>query len=280
MSSRPRRRIRRSSDAETVIEETSQRRLAVVALIIGGVVILALIGVLVANNINAADPDTALTAQLGGLPRATGDTPRNFRLWSVYPDGKVRFQAAYFPVIANAPASEVVTIAGPLVNQPGDIQAITYFGALNISGVIQPGPGSDASRAYELFSLERDPERESYGINVLITNPPYLSADPTDARYKLMAMGAPPQQYYKQMIWGLALPPGSQVANAAFQQASDAATTMLRPYRRVGLDGWTIYYFDVSKLDNLQTIRIRYLPPAAGGGEIADPDFWQADRMR
>ncbi len=280
MSLRPRRRryVEQFNDIPVV---GNQRRLWVAAIIIGGVVIVALIALLVTTVFGNSDPDTALSLQLGGPPHSSAATPRNFRLWTVYPDGKLRFQSAYFPVTgANAPLSEVVTIAGPLVNKAEDIQKITYFGALNVSGVIQSGPGGDASRVFEMISMERDPAVASYGINVLTSSAPYLSVDSKDARYHAIAMGAPPQNYYVQMIWAIAIPPGSQIGGAAYADPTiSAAQDVLRPYRRVTLDGWTIYYFDTSKLDKTYTIRVRYQPPAAGAAP-ADPDFWKADRSR
>jgi len=244
-----------------------------------GVLILILFGLVIGVILASSNPDTAMLLQLGGLPHNNAATPRNFRLWTVYPDGKVRFQSAYFPGANSAPASNALTIAGPLVNQPTDIQSVTYFGALNIFGALQNGPGGDVSRVYQLFSLEPDPASESYGINVLISNPPYVSVDKTDGSYRQMAMGAPVQSYYKQMIWALALPPGASVSSAVYKDENDSTSVMLRPYRQLPMDGWTLYYYDVSSLDTLRTIRIRYLPPTSGA-TVADPDFWKADRLR
>src|SRR5262245_29216016 len=127
MSSRPRRRVRRSPDAPVTTDPESQRRLLIVAWVIAGLALVALVGVLAANYIGSADANTALNFQLGGPPRAKEVLPRNFRLWTVYPNGSVRFQTAFYPTPAEVSTLQTVTIAGPLVNSAEDIVSSTYF---------------------------------------------------------------------------------------------------------------------------------------------------------
>jgi hypothetical protein len=286
MSSKPRRRVRRSPDAQVADDADSQRRLLIVAWVVAGIALIALVGVLASNYINSADANTMLNFQLGGLPRAKEVLPRNFRLWTVYPNGNVRFQTAFYPAPAEVSTLQTLTVAGPLVNSAEDILSSTYFGALSAEGSLQAGPGADSGRVYEAFDLGRATEGSAYGINVLIANPPYISPsldDPVtpvnEAEFREMAMGANPQDFYKQMVWALALPPGTVVDNPAFAIATDDPANVYRPYRRADVDGWTVYYFDVTSLTGNKTIRIRY-QPAAPTVDVADPDFWKADRMR
>ncbi len=277
---------RRSQGRPLASEHEQSSRVAIIGVVIIVIVVLVMVGVLLENGLTAQNPDFSLTLQLGGAPKAQDTLPRNFRLWTVRTDGSLRFQTAYFPLNGtNSPASEVVTVAGPLVNSPQDIVSTAYFGAINLTAAINPGPGADANRFYERFSIERDPAGNSYGVNVLTTKPPYINLDQDDPTLLNLAMGAPPQSYYLQMIWAVALPQGTQVLNSAYplpqKDTSGQAKPelMLRPYRRVTLDGWTVYYFDATSLQNLQTIRIRYKLPK-GSAAAADPDFWKADRFR
>ena len=286
MSSRPRRRVRRSLDAQVADDTNSQRRLLIVAWVIAGVALTALVVIVFSNFIVSADPDTSLNFQLGGASRAKSDLPRNFRLWTVYPDSRVRFQTAFYPAPAEVSTLQTLTVAGPLVNTPADILSATYFGAVSVTTSLLPGPGADSGRVYEAFELNRATEESAYGINVLISNPPYVSVsiddvdtEENEGAFREMAMGANPQDFYDQMVWALALPAGTQVKHAAYALVSDNPANLLRPYRRANVDGWIVYYFDVTDLQANVTIRIRYLP-VASSDIVPDPDFWKADQMR
>lgn len=293
MSSKPRRRVRRSEEAQVMEDVSNQRRLLVVAWVIAGVALAALVAIVFSNFMASADADTALNFQFGGLPRVKEDLPRNFRLWTVYPDGNIRFQTAFYPAPVEISTVQTLIVAGPLVNSPSDILSTSYFGASSVDASLQPGPDADSSRVFEAFSLSRATEGTSYGINVLIANPPYIAVsriDPgsteTEANLRELAMGAGQQAldadgnpFYKQMVWGLALPKGTLVKSAAYALSSDEPASILRPYRRVEMDNWLIYYFDVTNLTRSVTIRIRY-QPVLESVSVADPDFWKADRMR
>ncbi len=51
---------------------------------------------------------------------------------------------------------------------------------------------------------------------------------------------------------------------------------LLRPYRRITLNGWLVYYFDTSSLTGDQTIRIQY---RLGKGS-SNLDIYEVDAKR
>lgn len=275
---------RRGSQQRTRFDDTGRR--TIVGVIIGILALAVVIGILVA--VSMQNPDLGLTLQLGGPSRAQDIQPRNFRVWAVQPDGRLRFATAFFPSRTNAPASEVFTVAGPLVNKAEDIQQTHYFGALNINSQVQPGTGNDSSRFYKLFWVEHDPQVAAYGVDMMTQKSPYVVADSADKNGKMsyIAMGAPQQTYYAQVIVAVAFPPGAMIDNVAYPlpEASGGTTTetMMRPYRRVTIGGWTVYYFDQTTLAQPQTVRIRYTPPKSPANMPAafDLNLWEVDRMR
>src|SRR5215510_11519183 len=97
MSSKAPRRTRVSEEAQVRSDAQRQRQLLILAWVIAGLALAVLIGVVVSNYISSADADTQLNFQLGGLPHVKDDVPRNFRLWTFYPDGSLRFETAFFP---------------------------------------------------------------------------------------------------------------------------------------------------------------------------------------
>ena len=269
---------RRKTQSHTRFDD-SRRRL-IIAIPIGAIV-LAIIVALVLYFADH-DPNFALGIELGGFSRAENVQPRNFRLWAVLPEGRLRYATLFYPASTNAPASEVLTIAGPLVNSAGDIQQTMYFGALNIRSQVQSGTGGDSSRVYDLFWVEHDPKSGSYGVDIITQKSPYIAKDLTDSTGKMsyIAMGAPPQVYYAQVIVALAFPPGTTIGNLTLSVATsgNAPETLMKPYRRAVVDGWTLLYFDQSSLPTTETVRVQYLPSTSK--TAPDLSLWDADKAR
>lgn len=269
---------RRKSQPRTRFDDT--RRRMIIAIPIGVVVIATIAAVLMLMA--DRDPNFALGMQLGGFSRAQNVQPRNFRLWAVLPDGRLRYATLFFPASANAPASEVLTIAGPLVNSPDDIVETRYFGALNIRSEIQSGTGGDKSRFYRAFWVEHDPKSGSYGVDVVTQKSPYISKDTADKSGKMsyIAMGAPPQAYYTQVIVAVAFPPGTTIGNLMLPVATTGNTpeALMRPYRRTEVDGWTVLYFDQTSLPTTETVRVQFMPTTSK--TAPDLSLWNADKAR
>lgn len=260
--------------------DNSRERLVISILIALGIIIVLLV---TAVLVNLFLPDAALTLQLGGMARGKAVVPRNTDIWIVNSDGTLRFATLFFPVRdANAPSSEVFTVAGPYVNQAQDILESKSFGALTANSEILPGLGNDSGRVYEQFWLEQDPASEVYGLDMLTANSPYITPDAEDPNIKTLSMGAEAQDYYAQRIVAIAFAPGARIDSitqaASFSPglATPVPEILLRPYRRIDLDGWLIYYFDTTSLTFDQTIRIQY---RLGGG-ISNLDILEVDDKR
>lgn len=273
---------RRRSQQRTRFDDSGRR--TVIYAVIGVLVLLLLVGGAIIYGSQHAD--FALTLQLGGISRAKDDLPRNFRLWAVQPDGRLRYATAFFPPRSNAPASEVDTVAGPLVDHAEDMEQVYYFGALNITSKVQNGANNDSSRFYKLFWVEHDPSVAAYGIDMTTKSPPYIAVDSADkaGKKKFIAMGAPQQAYYSQVIVAVALPPGATVSDVAYKLALPGDTpnteALLAPYRRAAINGWTVYYFDQTALTAPMTVRILYTPPSDPTKPAPELNLWETDRQR
>jgi hypothetical protein len=260
--------------------DNRQERIVISALVaLGILVVLVVTGVLVYLFL----PDAALTLQLGGMARNETVLPRNTDIWMVNSDGTVRFATVFFPVKdASVSSSETFTVTGPYVTQAQDILESKSFGATSISSEILPGVGNDSTHVYEQFTLQQDPSSEMYGLDMLTTNSPYITPDAQDANIKTLSMGAELDDYYAQSIVAIAFAPGTQIDNLTQPAPSTAGQPtpvpeiLLRPYRRVNLNSWLVYYFDTTSLTFKQTIRIQY---RLGSGS-SNLDIFEVDAKR
>lgn len=271
---------RRRSRGTSTRFDNSRERLIFSILIALGVVLLLLV---IAMVVNLYLPDAALSLQLGGMSRDKPDLPRNTDIWIADADGTLRFVTLVYPVKGpDGTASGVAPIAGPYVKTAEDIIESKSIGALSASSEILPGTDSDSGNVYESFWIDQDPASEVYGLDVLTSDSPYITPDSQDPTLKSLSMGASKQDYYAQKIVAIAFAPGTQIVNIvqSVQAAPDQPTPMpeilLRPYRRINLSGWLVYYFDTTSLAGDQTIRIQY---QLGKGS-ARLDYFEVDAKR
>ncbi len=273
---------RRRARGTTTRFDRSQERLIIYVLIALGVILVLSVAAVV---VNLYLPDVALTLQLGGMGRNKTVLPRNTDIWIANPDGTLRFATLFYPVRGdNAGSSEVFTVAGPYVPEAKDIVESKSFGALSANSEIMPGTGGDSGRVFEQFWLEQDPASEVYGLDVLTANSPYVTTDASDPNIKTLSMGASKQdvEYYAQTIVAIAFAPGTgidsavQAVRSTAGQPTPTPENLLRPYRRITLNGWLVYYFDTTSLPSNQTIRIQY---RLGRG-LAKIDIYEIDAKR
>jgi hypothetical protein len=271
---------RRRSRGTSTRFDNSKERLIFSILIALGVVLVLLVSVVV---VSLYLPDVALSLQLGGMSRNQSVLPRNTDIWIADADGTLRFVTLYYPLESpDGTSSGVSPVAGPYVNTAQDILESESIGALSADSEIMPGTDSDSGHVYENFWLEQDPDSEVYGVDVLTTNSPYIIVDGNSPNIKTLSMGASKQDYYAQTIVAIAFAPGTQVDNimqeiqATPGQATPVPEVFLRPYRRINLNGWLVYYFDTTSLPSDQTIRIQY---RLGVGS-AKLDFFEVDAKR
>src|SRR6185503_3440850 len=124
--------------------DRSERTVIFVAFGILFAVALAFIVFLIVTRVMEANPSRAFNAP-----------PRNLDVWSVYPDGRVRFATLTYPDDASLGegGEEQVTAAGPLVHTEDDIRSRDVIGGTEDHVEIFPGPGTDTGLVYPLFSL-------------------------------------------------------------------------------------------------------------------------------
>jgi hypothetical protein len=276
---------RRSQQPRTRFDNSNRNLvLRIIAGVLAASILIGAVLMLAVQN-----PEFGLSLQMGGISRGGDIQPRNFRLWAIQPDGKLRFATAFFPSQTNAPASEAFTVAGPLVDSQDDILETHYFGALNITSNYQPGSGNDSTRTFKMFFVEHDPTMSAYGVDMMVQNPPYVIVETSlaavgEAPTSYIAMGAQTQKYYSQVIVAVAFPPGAVVKNIHYvlpsAPAGQTAESVMLPYRRVLVNEWLVYYFDQTSLPQQQTVRIQFLPPADTTKPAPELSLWEVDRQR
>lgn len=271
---------RRRSRGKTTHFDNARERL-IISVLIGLGIIVVLLAVAVVISLYL--PDVALTMQLGGAGRSKDVLPRNTDIWIIDAEGGLRFVTLVFPAKDETGVSDVTfPVAGPYVSQAGDIAEAKTIGALTSSSEMMPGTDSDSSHVYEQFWLERDPASEVYGLDILTTNSPYITAlNSEDPEAKTLSMGASKQEYYAQVVVAIAFAPGTKIdsivqTQTASGQATPVPESFLRPYRRINLNGWLIYYYDTTSLTSDQTIRIQY----RSGKGSSNLDIYEVDARR
>ncbi|MBN1429313.1 MAG: hypothetical protein JXB07_13140 [Anaerolineae bacterium] len=266
--------------SKEIIKRRQKRDLAagrqrVVISILVTVVIIAVLAIVIVLTYPQL-PDLALTLQGGGRGRAGDIVPRNTDIWIANTDGTLRFATLFFPVGGmDTPTGEVFTVTSPLVNKAQDILSTKTYGALSANSEILPGTGRGSEQVYEQHWITRDPGSEVYGIEVLIAHPGYIIADPEGSGVYTLSMNAPKQTDYRQVIVAIAFTPGTRIVDVA-RKSTAGTQKVLRPYRRVEIDGWLVYYFDTTSLPDDQSIRVRY----SQGESASPPDVFAIDANR
>src|SRR5688572_19643188 len=147
-----------------------------------------------ATDAPTADPLTPTPTPLSiDTSRAADLVPRNFDLWSIYPDGLVRFATLYYPddTLDTDRRTEVVNVAGVLIRSSTDVVESSVIGGADPAIDIMPGISRDDYLVYPLASFVRNRNGLPYGFDVLSSRSPYLTADsePRDADGSILPAG-------------------------------------------------------------------------------------------
>jgi hypothetical protein len=225
-----------------------------------GVAALAVVGAVVAIVLTRPAPDQ----------RNANARPRSLDVWSVYPDGRVRFASLYYPDDSTAAPGtpQEVSVAGPLVFSEDDVLDGEVIGGTQEGVEIQPGPGQDADKLYQLFALTREAGGGPYGVDVMTTNSPYLTVV-GDGTTTTLSLGAEVQSSFVQVIVAVALPHDAEI--------TVQSEPSLQPYREDRLREWRVFFFDTTHVAEGDAIRIDY---TAGSLSPDDLDPLAVDRRR
>jgi hypothetical protein len=270
---------RRSRGTSTRFDNSRERLIFSILIALGVILVLSVLVVLVGLYL----PDVALSLQMGGISRNESVLPRTTDIWIADADDTLRFVTLRYPLSSpDGTFGGVAPVAGPYVKAAEDILESESIGAISADSEILPGTDNDSGHVYENFWLEQDPDSEVYGLDILTTNSPYITVDAQDSNIKTLSMGASIQDYYAQSIVAIAFAPGTQIDNIVQTvqvtpgQATPMPEVLLRPYRRINLNGWLVYYFDTTSLSSDQSIRIQY---RLGRGS-AKLDYFEVDAKR
>lgn len=253
--------------------DRSERTFLFIAFGVLGAVALAFIAFLIVTRIMESNPS-----------RAFNTPPRNLDIWSVYPDGRVRFATLTYPDDASLGegGDETVNAAGPLVRSEGDIRSRAVIGGTEDSMDVLPGPGGDTNLVYPLFSLTRERSGEPYGVDVMTANSPYitegaLALENAEEGLQILSLGIGTPGLEKQIIVAVAFPRGTEVTVQSDDPDVPGDEGNVGNYRKVNIGGWTVYYFDTTTADASQAIRIHYIPKDTVPDDL---DLFAVDKRR
>jgi hypothetical protein len=221
--------------------------------------------------------------------RAIDIVPRNFDLWTIYPDGLVRFATLYYPndSIEAERRTEVVHISGVLIRSSSDVMESSVIGGADPSLEIMPGHGSEDYSVYPRASFVRNRNGQPYGFDVLSSRSPYLNSPaaprdseaglpPTGTREFSISIGVADSRHL-QVIIAVALPASTRMVSMCQPVTDDTC-----PYRTITHDGWTITYFDTTFAAFHEVLHLTFLasPGALSNPTPDDLDLLEADSLR
>jgi hypothetical protein len=221
--------------------------------------------------------------------RAVDVVPRNFDLWTVYPDGLVRFATLYYPndSIEAERRTEVVHISGVLIRSSSDVVESSVFGGADPSLEIMPGLSREDYSVYPLAWFVRNRNGQPYGFDVLSSRSPYLTAPAASGNSEAGLPLAGTREFsisigvadsrHLQVIIAVALPAGTRMVSLCQPVTDDTC-----PYRTITHDGWTITYFDTTYAAFHEVLHVTFLASPAALSEPApdDLDLLEADSLR
>lgn len=248
-------------ETTTRFDDTQIRILQAVIILM----VVGALGLIAAVVISAEAPALWLIMRGGGPSHSQDTTPRYTDIWAVYPDDRLRFVTIFYPIGGVLLTQrEQVTVAGPLLRSPDDVEYAETFGGDLIDSEFLSGPGADSGLIYELFTLQRTLTDAPYGVDVMAISPPYIIPD---GEQRELALGTDPQGYYAQVIVAVAFPRGTRITDIPG----------MPPYRRVRVGGWVVYYFDTTAATGEEAIRFRYRPPQSAPDDL---DAFEVDARR
>jgi hypothetical protein len=219
--------------------------------------------------------------------RAIDVVPRNFDLWTIYPDGLLRFATLYYPndSIEAERRTEVVHISGVLIRSSSDVMESSVIGGADPSLEIMPGLGSEDYSVYPRASFVRNRNGQPYGFDVLSSRSPYLTAPaasgdseaglpPSGTRAFSISIGVADSRHL-QVIIAVALPAGTRMVSMCQPVTDDTC-----PYRTITHDGWTITYFDTTFAAFHEVLHMTFLATPLSDPAPDDLDLREADSLR
>jgi hypothetical protein len=181
--------------------------------------------------------------------------PRSIDIWTVYPDGSLRFVKLIYSArpARGQEVSPQVRVAGPLVAAQEEVTERWVIGGTSEGIKLYAGPGDDSNLVYEQFTLTRNSSTKPYGVDVTSRTSPYISRNETTGD-TILSLGTQAQTLFQQVIVAVALPSQAEISAIG----NPAAANNLEPYRQINVGDWQVMYFDTTRVTGTEAIHVYY----------------------
>ena len=241
---------------------TGTGRLAVLILLLA-----TLAGVWLYIGLDAGARDTKSpqwnSLSIADEPRASNVTPRSFDLWELHPDDTVRLvNVDTYSYTGGLEAR----LAGPALRTGEQVIALEILGGELVDQATHEYEYRGKPFLWFEYTILASQNRPGY--DMLLDNPPHLHTkrDGTPCPDRLISIGYDPQSYYAQHIVAITIPLDANVTRVYDY----------RPYRHVELEGWDIFYYDVTDIEWHVSIHINYIP----GCNMTPLDYYAVEASR
>ncbi|MCC6906125.1 MAG: hypothetical protein IT326_09805 [Anaerolineae bacterium] len=205
---------------------------------------------------------------IGSLLSRADPRPRYIDIWSIYPDGSVRYTALFTPM--RGTPDGLVDVAGPILLRAEDEVGGVALGAeLLGKGLIEAPTTGEQPQVYHQYSLRYSGKGQPYGIDVRAQNSPYVTALADGVTSAVVLGTQSGGGFYQQVIVAVAIPADATDVVVALEQ--------MQAYQMVNLDQWTVFYFDTTSVPDGSLIRVQYV---TGASTPLDLDYQQVARRR
>ncbi|MGF1504589.1 MAG: hypothetical protein GYB64_04315 [Chloroflexi bacterium] len=203
--------------------------------------------------------------------------PRNIDMWMIYPDDSIRFVTLEYPAEPTVEQRDTVVAedaAGPLYHEEDDVVSESAIGAEILNAEVAAGPeNEDLLYTFYVLDYTLTSAPGGYGVDVTTLNSPYISAQSGGAT-RAAQFFASPQDVFAEVVVAVAFPDDTTLIT---QFGDGFLGDGLQPYKQINLQGWLVYYFDVTQITAQSLIRIDYVPGEEPPTEL---DYRIVDRNR
>lgn len=187
--------------------------------------------------------------------------PRLLEIYALLPEESLRYVRVVRPADPQLVDDELPfepeerTISGPLyINEAAIVRAEVFGGTLIGTTPEVMGGGGQTTE----YTIRRElTDGQVFGVDITLSGTPLTNGE-------TFTLTVGPQTTDAQRIIAVAVPVGGQVLDVGG----------FSTYREATFDGWQVYYFDVTLIEEPQTIVVRYnIPPGTDAPDIETVRF-------